>query len=73
MLAVLEPERELALEDEERLCVLRVDVQRRSYPARIGADLHDADLLDVRKESHSELSIAGDALAFADLDHEPAA
>jgi hypothetical protein len=67
MLAVLEPERELALEDEERLRVLRVDMERRSHAAGGRADLDGAELLDVCKEDYPELTVAGDALALADL------
>ena len=72
VLAVLEPERELALEDEERLRVALVDVQRR-HPARLRADLGDADLVEVGEERDAEPALAGDALSLAYLDHVPAA
>jgi hypothetical protein len=66
VLAVLEPEGELALEDEECLRVLRVDVERRSH-AGSRADLDGAELLDVSEKRDAELAVARDALALADL------
>ena len=59
---------------KKRLRVLRMDVERRTVaPAGSRADLDDAELLDVGEERDAELPVARDALAFADLDHEPAA
>jgi hypothetical protein len=67
MLTVLEPERELASEDEERLRMLRVDVEWWSHAARGRADLDSAELLDVGEKDDPELTVTGDALAVADL------
>ena len=63
VLAVLEPERELAGEEEERLRVSLVDVGRRSDAAGRRADVDHAELLDVRQERDSEPAVAGDVLA----------
>ncbi len=65
---ILEPERDLSLENEQRLGMLLVQVQRRSDPTRLRANLDDPDLLDVSQKSHPELVVAGDALSLADLD-----
>jgi hypothetical protein len=73
VLAVLEPERELALHDEEGLRVPRVGMERRTRVAvRIRADLDRADLLDVDEKGHVA-RVAGEALAVSDLDHDEAA
>src|SRR4029450_7084177 len=69
MLAILEPERELSLEDIERLGVSCMDVERRFSPARSGTHFDRTELLDVREERDAELLAAEDDLAFADLDH----
>jgi hypothetical protein len=50
-----------------------MDVERRSSPAASGAHLDRTELLDVDEESDVELLAAEDDLAFADLDHVPAA
>ena len=55
-LAVLEPDDELAFEDEEALGVAGMEVQRRSDAARLRADFDDSDLLDVDEERDAELS-----------------
>ena len=73
MRAILELERELPLEDVQRLGVPGMDVRRRISPAGRGAHGHRGELLDVREERHIELRAAEDDLAFADLDHRPAA
>jgi hypothetical protein len=73
MYAILERERELSLEDEQRLGVSCMDVERRFSPTASGAHLDCAELLDVHEERDSELLVAEDDLAFADLDHVPAA
>ena len=71
--AILEPERELSLEDEQCLGVSCMDVERRSAPTRSGAHFDRSELLDVYEEPDIELFAAEDDLAFADLDHLPAA
>ena len=73
MLSVLEPERELSVEDEERLRMSLVDVERRSDTTRCRANLRDADLLEIGEKRHTELPLARDALAVHDRDHRPAA
>ncbi len=73
VLTVLEPERELALEDEERLRVLRMDMEWRSDTTGSGTDFDDADLLDIGEERHPELTVSSDVLACDELDHRPAA
>ena len=73
MHAVLEPERELSLEDVYRLGVSCMDVERRLSPTGSSAHLDRGELLDVREERDAELLAAEDELAFADLDHVPAA
>ncbi len=73
VLAVLEPEHELALEDEERLRVLPVEMERRSDASSCRPHLGGAELLHVREEGDAEPCFSRDALGLADLDHRPAA
>ncbi len=73
MHAVLELERELALDDVQRLAVSGMDVGRRLPPSGSGAHVHRGELLDVDEERDVELSAPEDDLAFADLEHVPAA
>jgi hypothetical protein len=73
MLAILEPERELSVEHEQRLGVSSVDVEGRSSPAWSGAHFDRTELLDVHEERDAQLLAAEDDLAFADLDHLTAA
>ncbi len=72
-LAIFETERELSLEDEHRLGMSCMDVERRFSPTGSGAHVDRAELLDVREEGDLELLAAKDDLTFADLDHVPAA
>ncbi len=62
--AILEPERELSLEDEQRLGVSCMDVERRSAPTRSGAHFDRSELLDVHEEPDIELFAAEDDLAL---------
>ena len=73
-LAILEPERQLALEHEEALRVPSVEVERGSDTAlRIPANRGDADLLEVREEGDAEAAgLARDPLAFTQLHDGPA-
>ena len=71
--SILEPKCELSLEDEQRLGVSRMDVERRSSPARSRTHFDRSELLDVHEERDAELLAVKDDLAFDDLDHEPAA
>jgi hypothetical protein len=73
MLAVLEPEREFPLEDEEHFRVLPVEVERRSDAAGTRPHLDRTDLLGVHEERDAEPSLSRDALGLVDLDHLPAA
>ena len=73
MHAILEPKRELSLEDVDRLGVSCMDVGRRPSPAGSGAHLDRGELVDVREERDVQLRTTEDDLAFADLDHRPAA
>jgi hypothetical protein len=69
MHAIFEPKRDLPLDDEDRLGVSCVDVERRPSPAWSGTHLDDGELVDVREERHVQLRATEDDLAFADLDH----
>ncbi len=71
--AILEPERELAFEDVQRLGVSDMDMRRRRPPTASGTYSDHGKLLEVGEERHVELSAPEDELAFADLDHLPAA
>jgi hypothetical protein len=73
MHAILEPERERSFEDEQRLGMLCVDVERRFPPPGSGAHIDRSELLDVHEECDAELLAAEDDLAYADLEHVPAA
>jgi hypothetical protein len=73
MHAVLELQRELSLEDMERLGVPGVDVEGRSPPAGSGAGVDCSELLAVDEQRGRKLLSAKEKLAFADLDHRPAA
>ena len=57
-------ERELPLEDEERVGVLAMDVPRRSALARPVVELGDRDLVGVDEHGRPPLRTVGDALAF---------
>ncbi len=73
-LLVLEPERELALEDEEAFGVPCVGVQRRNETAGLRPNLDQAELLEVGEQGNARpAALIRDALAFADLDHGGAA
>jgi hypothetical protein len=71
--AVLELQPELSLEDVQRLAVSDMDVRRCLSPPGSRAHVDSGELLDVREERDAELLAAKDELAFADLDHVPAA
>jgi hypothetical protein len=71
--AILELKRELSFEDIQRFAVSDMDMRRRLSPAGGRTHVDCGELLDVREERHSELGAAEDDLAFADLDHLPAA
>ncbi len=72
-LAILEPERQLALEHEEALRVPSVVVERRSdTAARIPAHRSDPDLLEVREEGDAEAGVPRDLLALTQLHGGPA-
>ena len=68
MHAVFELERELSLEDEQRLAVSGVRMRARRAPSRMGAHLDRGELLDLDEERDVELPAPQDDLAF-DLDH----
>ena len=71
--AILELQRELSLEDVQRLAVPGMDVWRRLPPSGSGAHVDGGELLDVDEERDVELPASEDDLSFDDLDHEPAA
>jgi hypothetical protein len=73
MLAILEAECELSLEDEQRLGMTCMNVERRFSPTRSSAHLDRSELLDIHEEGDAKLLAPKDELAFADLDHVPAA
>jgi hypothetical protein len=65
-------ERELSLEDEQRLAVSGVRMRARRAPSRMGAHLARGELLDVDEKRDVELPTPQDDFAF-DLDHLPPA
>jgi hypothetical protein len=67
--AILEPKIDVSLDDEYRLGVSCVDVERRPSPAGSGAHLDHGELVEVREERHAQLRTAEDDLAFVDLEH----
>ena len=73
MHAIFETERELSLEDEHRLGMSCMDVERCFSPTGSGAHVDRVELLDVHEERDVELLVAKDDLTFADPDHVPAA
>ena len=73
MHAILELERELSLDDVQRLAVSRVDVGRRLPPSGSSAHVDRGELLDVDEERDVELSAPQDDFPLGDLDHRPAA
>ncbi len=73
MHAILELERELSLDDVQRLAVSSMDVGRRLPPSGSSAHVDHSELLDVDEQRDVELPASEDDLAFADLDHAPAA
>jgi hypothetical protein len=73
VLAVLEPERELSVEDEQRFAVSSMDMERGSSPTWSGTHLDRSELLEVHEERDFQLLAAKDDLTFGDLDHASAA
>lgn len=69
-LAILEPDRELSLSDEEAVGVPGVKVQRRSTHARFGPDLSDRYRLDVGEKRHAELAVACDPFPLPRLQED---
>jgi hypothetical protein len=67
-LAVLEPDRQLAVEHEEELRVACVEMERRRDAARLRAHLDDSELLDVDEQGDAEVALAGDVLGLARLE-----
>ena len=73
MHAILELQRELSLEDVQRLAVQGMHVGWRLPPPGSGAHVDCGELLDVDEERDVELRSPQDDLACSDLDHVSAA